>query len=581
MTLKDALLRASGRESFDELDSALLRLAGHPTALPPVSDRLYARAESRRVAHLLHDADAGSAGVRVNRRFGAVAGEHHRQTWREVAPLFADAGIRVAGIKGIFLAALLDHPEGRDRITTDLDLLVARDQLEAAQEVLRAADFHSGLDVTDHRFLRMGQRSIAALEALPGSYGQVAPMGRLLKLPELDDVDLARWLPGRKLVTTAEGTRSVSAVDLHYDVGHLDAAGVAHPIPAQDLLEAAVTVRHRGGEVRTLPATTMAWLLSYRAFCDIAIFGERRFKLLADVAELVARGHWSTAVVREATERYPFVTEPIAETLRFLRTECGLTPPADDVRADSTPAPVPQDRRRGTLIVCHGWGRGRDSSPWIRRLRSRLAAYEVTMVEIAPFPAEDDAMPLTTVAALLRREVDEARSLAPDGSVGLLGLSLGSAAALAATISGASVDYVVTAGTVLGDAIGPVDGTPRALLARPTAAGESIPFLTGRVGRHFLEDLIAAVPRDVEALEPPVLVLRGGRDDARRLTDGQTLAKTSMAHNATSAVRDLPAGEHYLDNVPIGAAAAVVDWLRTLGHLADDERRQVLDASAL
>ncbi|MEU1906326.1 nucleotidyltransferase family protein [Streptomyces hygroscopicus] len=602
MRLKEALLRGQGREEFDELDSFLLgtvggRAPGFPAAGP---DALYERAEHRRVAHLLHSRAGreASGGIEVNRRFSRVMFDHNLRTWEEIAGAFADAGIRVAGVKGLFLGALLRRTADQARVTTDLDLLVDGRSLDAAMEVLASLGFVSGLDIKDHAFLRMSSRAIRELEAQQGSYGQVAPMARLLKLPEMDPVaeDIGRWLPGRKLVRTSAGVRSLSVVDLHFDMGHRDASGARHAIPAGELLDSAVTVRHGGTDVRTLDHATMTWLLCYRAYCDIALFGERRLKLFADITDLIRRGGWPSGAVEAAVARYPFIARPIEETLRFLREECAVDPGAwrdpgprqnPGSRRDSVvqrdPAPPPATPAtpatpdtpvtvRGTVLVCHGWGSEPGSSPWVGRLSGRLARRGMAVVELAPFAAAGDVPGLSEVAETLRERVEVARKDTGGAPVGLIGVSLGSAAALAAVAGGAAVDFLVTVGTVASADVGvTADGGPRELLARyGGGAGddERVPFLTGQVRLGFLRDLVACVGgTDLGAVTSPVLVLSGGTDNEWRLRDAATVAAHAEARGDGSARRDFPAGNHTLDNAAVGTASAVLSWLTALGVL--------------
>ncbi|MFI7310508.1 nucleotidyltransferase family protein [Streptomyces hygroscopicus] len=624
MRLKEALLRDWRRESFDEIDSYLLRAVGgrRPETVPAPLDAVYDRAERRRVAHLLHgDQDFDRfEGLEAARRFAAVTAAHQLAAWQEITAAFDAAGIAVAGNKGPFLGALLDRPAGRMPVTTDLDLLVAEEQVAAAVAVLESLGYIRGLNIQDHAFVRMSSRSVRELEQEQGSFGQLAPMCRLLKLPELDDMQpgIERWLPDRKIVWTSAGIRSVLSVDLHFDLGHRSASGVAYPIPAAELLRDAVTVRHRGAELRTLDADTMTWLLCYRAYLDTAVFGERRFKPFADAAELIrARGRagaaWDTA-----TDRYPHIAGPVARTLRFLTDECGadlgalgrvskVAPSARragpaasgacDRKAEGRPrsgptrtipttqrarvpgvagqaglskhalvpapvpdadeAPAPPAPRSAHIVVCHGWGSRERSAPWVAELRSQLAAADVTVEECAPF--RDVADPLTVGAAVaeLRERAHAVRTRSPGTAVGFVGVSLGSTVALAAALADPSPDFLVAVSPV----VDPV--------AESTGDDGGWSFLGSAVSPAFAEDLTACSPgRRLDRVGCPVLVLHGGQDNERRTHDAHLLAAGAAARDGRSARQEFPAGNHTLDNAPVGAAAAVSTWLDRLGLVA-------------
>ncbi|MEU2207300.1 nucleotidyltransferase family protein [Streptomyces hygroscopicus] len=565
MRLKEALLRDWRRESFDEIDSYLLRAVGgrRPETVPAPLDAVYDRAERRRVAHLLHgDQDFDRfEGLEAARRFAAVTAAHQMAAWQEITAAFDAAGIAVAGNKGPFLGALLDRPAGRMPVTTDLDLLVAEEQVAAAVAVLESLGYIRGLNIQDHAFVRMSSRSVRELEQEQGSFGQLAPMCRLLKLPELDDMQpgIERWLPDRKIVWTSAGIRSVLSVDLHFDLGHRSASGVAYPIPAAELLRDAVTVRHRGAELRTLDADTMTWLLCYRAYLDTAVFGERRFKPFADAAELIrARGRagaaWDTA-----TDRYPHIAGPVARTLRFLTDECGadLGAPVPAPVPDADEAPAPPAPRSAHIVVCHGWGSRERSAPWVAELRSQLAAADVTVEESAPF--RDVADPLTVGAAVaeLRERAHAVRTRSPGTAVGFVGVSLGSTVALAAALADPSPDFLVAVSPV----VDPV--------AESTGDDGGWSFLGSAVSPAFAEDLTACSPgRRLGRVGCPVLVLHGGQDNERRTHDAHLLAAGAAARDGRSARQEFPAGNHTLDNAPVGAAAAVSTWLDRLGLVA-------------
>ncbi|MFC9219832.1 nucleotidyltransferase family protein [Streptomyces hygroscopicus] len=565
MRLKEALLRDWRRESFDEIDSYLLRAVGgrRPETVPAPLDAVYDRAERRRVAHLLHgDQDFDRfEGLEAARRFAAVTAAHQLAAWQEITAAFDAAGIAVAGNKGPFLGALLDRPAGRMPVTTDLDLLVAEEQVAAAVAVLESLGYIRGLNIQDHAFVRMSSRSVRELEQEQGSFGQLAPMCRLLKLPELDDMQpgIERWLPDRKIVWTSAGIRSVLSVDLHFDLGHRSASGVAYPIPAAELLRDAVTVRHRGAELRTLDADTMTWLLCYRAYLDTAVFGERRFKPFADAAELIrARGRagaaWDTG-----TDRYPHIAGPVARTLRFLTDECGadLGVPVPAPVPDADEAPAPPAPRSAHIVVCHGWGSRERSAPWVAELRSQLAAADVTVEESAPF--RDVADPLTVGAAVaeLRERAHAVRTRSPGTAVGFVGVSLGSTVALAAALADPSPDFLVAVSPV----VDPV--------AESTGDDGGWSFLGSAVSPAFAEDLTACSPgRRLDRVGCPVLVLHGGQDNERRTHDAHLLAAGAAARDGRSARQEFPAGNHTLDNAPVGAAAAVSTWLDRLGLVA-------------
>ncbi|MEU5270125.1 nucleotidyltransferase family protein [Streptomyces hygroscopicus] len=565
MRLKEALLRDWRRESFDEIDSYLLRAVGgrRPETVPAPLDAVYDRAERRRVAHLLHgDQDFDRfEGLEAARRFAAVTAAHQLAAWQEITAAFDAAGIAVAGNKGPFLGALLDRPAGRMPVTTDLDLLVAEEQVAAAVAVLESLGYIRGLNIQDHAFVRMSSRSVRELEQEQGSFGQLAPMCRLLKLPELDDMQpgIERWLPDRKIVWTSAGIRSVLSVDLHFDLGHRSASGVAYPIPAADLLRDAVTVRHRGAELRTLDADTMTWLLCYRAYLDTAVFGERRFKPFADAAELIrARGRagaaWDTA-----TDRYPHIAGPVARTLRFLTDECGadLGAPVPAPVPDADEAPAPPAARSAHIVVCHGWGSRERSAPWVAELRSQLAAADVTVEESAPFRDVTDPLTVGAAVAELRERAHAVRTRSPGTAVGFVGVSLGSTVALAAALADPSPDFLVAVSPV----VDPV--------AESTGDDGGWSFLGSAVSPAFAEDLTACSPgRRLDRVGCPVLVLHGGQDNERRTHDAHLLASSAAARDGRSAWQEFPAGNHTLDNAPVGAAAAVSTWLDRLGLVA-------------
>jgi hypothetical protein len=85
-------------------------------------------------------ADAVARALELGRRRGAFM----QLICVRVMSALAEAGIRSAALKGPLLAEAIYHDPGR-RISSDLDLLVASEQLQAAVEVVRTLDYESSM----------------------------------------------------------------------------------------------------------------------------------------------------------------------------------------------------------------------------------------------------------------------------------------------------------------------------------------------------------------------------------------------------------------------------------------------------
>ncbi|MFE9445272.1 hypothetical protein ACFYO2_41405 [Streptomyces sp. NPDC006602] len=592
MTLKRAFL--DGRDAFDPVDAYLLRAIGdraegRAPGEPPCSwDELYDRAEQRRVNHLFRVNDLARTGAEAAapyataRRLSKLIAEKSVGTWDEVARAFDAHGLRIAGFRGPFLNTVLGRPLDEAPTSTALDLIVDRDTLPQTVALLESLGFVKGLGIRDLRFYRLGRQGIRDLEDPPGSYGRIAPMARLLELPELGNVgdDLERCFPQRQFVRTANGVRSLSSINLHVDLGYVDEEG-EHSIPTRDILDHAVSSGHPGTEFRTVDLLTHTWLLANHAFLDSALFGGRWFELFADVAVLLRQGGWSRTGVEEAYRRYPFIEGPIAATFEFLATECGVEPldtaparfarttPGQQTALERAPGGAAHPdavNPRGLILVCHGWGTPLHSSPLLRRLRAKEAGKRVDVVEVAPF-TDPDPTDVSRVAARLAEHISAARRSAPDLPIALLGVSLGSSAAISAVLAGAEADVLVTIGTCLSADVAMPESPERILERHPEADDSTlVPFLSRTARLGFLRDLVDSAPlHRLADLRTPTLVLEGGKDNPWRHRDGETLrAHTEKLRNG-SRFRSFPAGGHTLDDTAIGAAAEIVDWLDAVG----------------
>ncbi|GDY68385.1 hypothetical protein SM007_34275 [Streptomyces avermitilis] len=588
-----------GRDAFDPVDAFLLRTIGDraegraPGEPPCPWEELYDRAERRGVTHLFRASDLARAGAGADvaepytaaRRLSKLIAKNSVGIWSEVARAFDAHGLRIAGLRGPFLNGVLGRPLDEAPTTAALDLVADRETLPPTVALLESLGFVQGLGIRDRRFYRLGRQGVRDLEDAPGSYGRIAPMARLLELPELDQAgnELERSFARRQLVRTANGVRCLSSIDLHFDLGYRDEEG-EHSIPARDLLDRTVSSGCLGTELRAVDLVTHTWLLAYRTCLDSARFGERRFELLADVAVLLRRGGWSRDLVEEAYRTYPFIEAPVAATLEFLATECGVellaTAPRRPARATgrtaserdpggaALPDTVNPDRAnpRGLILVCHGWDTTLHSSPLVRRLRAKEAGKGVDVVEVAPF-TDPDPTDVSRVAARLAAHIRAARRGVPDLPVALLGVSLGSSAAITAVLDGAEADVLVTVGTCLSADIAMPEGPERILERHPESDDSTlVPFLSRTARLGFLRDLADSAPlHRLADLRTPTLVLEGGKDNPWRRRDGETLrAHTEKLRNG-SRFRSFPAGGHTLDDTSIGAAAEIVDWLDSVG----------------
>lgn len=184
---------------------------------------------------------------------------------------------------------------------------------------------------------------------------------------------------------------------------------------------------------------------------------------------------------------------------------------------------MPGEPGAPAVLLVHGWGRNAGRTLGLAR-RLHAAGYSLLAFDLRCHGRSEGRAPATMVkfSEDIRAAVDEAiRRGAQPGRIGVLGLSVGGAAAIHAAARDPRVGAVVTVGAFAhpGDAMAHEmrsRGLPGVLI-RPT-----LRWVEHRVGFRLDE---AAPERQLSSVRCPVLVVHGTADNTVPLAHGRRLAR--------------------------------------------------------
>lgn len=248
---------------------------------------------------------------------------------------------------------------------------------------------------------------------------------------------------------------------------------------------------------------------------------------------------------------------------------------AGDRNAGTLYLPHPRARDLPVLILCHDWGADRRLSPFTSMLCVRAVEHGIAVVTFDLFGCGETGgdfrqMTYGRWAANLHdvcRYVEEQR-WARVGSIGALGVSSGSVAALRCALDHYPLAFVISVATILGPYIRMPDGPATVLSAHfeRLQAGGTVSLYGVEFGLSFILDFLGMAPiYRLQAIRCPVLFLQGGADKAVRRGDALLGYEVLREHGLPTAHLVMPGGDHTLDLVPTEASTAAVEWLRSIG----------------
>ncbi len=315
------------------------------------ADAVFGYLRRRRITHAAlvshgdHPAVADDSGpFWLFRQAGSAIREVHRRELPRLAAAFAARGVPLVAFKGLMLDLALGNTDA-PTLGGDIDLLVQRDTLPAARDVMASLGYEVDLRVESGRVRRMPARLTRLTEGSIYSYGQCQPYDRLVAVPELDPLaDRVRALLPANFCLLDGRLQLKLSVDLHYSLNLLaDDAGLRVK-PGEDAWWAAPrTVPVDGTPVRTLGDEVLPWVLLHRLYVDAMVLQETTIKTLCHLKLLHAYGRLDVGHVRAAARRYPYLAPSLHYALRAADQLCelgldrtGLAEPAE-LRAAHAP----------------------------------------------------------------------------------------------------------------------------------------------------------------------------------------------------------------------------------------------------
>lgn len=294
-------------------------------------------------SHADHPAVADEAGpFWLYRQAGLAIRELHRAELPRLAAAFATDGVPLIAFKGLVLDLLLGNTAA-PTLGGDIDLLVRRETLPAARDLVQSLGYAADLRIETGRVRRMPTQLTRLTEESIYSFGQCQPYDRLVPAPRLQPLaERVRALLPANFCTVDGRLHLKISVDLHYSLNLLTDDTGLRVKPAEDAWWAGLQAVPVGdAQLHTLSDEVLSWALLHRLYVDTMVLQETTIKTLCHVALLHTHGRLDVGRIHEAARRYPYLAPSLHYALRAADQLCelglaGLVDPAP-LRMVNTP----------------------------------------------------------------------------------------------------------------------------------------------------------------------------------------------------------------------------------------------------
>lgn len=272
----------------------------------------------------------------------AVAGRHRRELAR-IAKAFSDSGIPLIAFKGVATDAVLGNTHAPS-YSNDIDVLVARRDLDRARSAMRDLGYGPEIRMRAGRPYRMAARLLEASENSVYSFGQLAPLDRLVATPELQALASRALTAFPTLFCRVDGELHMKlSIDLHYSLNPLTDDIGTRVKPSEELwLEETESVDIDGVEVLSLTPRALSWALPHRLYVDSTLLRDTSLKPLCHLKLLWHHGRFNRDHVRDVALRHPYLAPSLHHALRAMDQLCGTRaqPSLDPERIRTNRAPL-------------------------------------------------------------------------------------------------------------------------------------------------------------------------------------------------------------------------------------------------
>jgi|SRR5690606_34215458 len=239
-----------------------------------------------------------------------------------------EAGIEALVPKGLFFTATV-YPHLPRPFSGDVDLLVRRADLKRAHEEIMRLGYSEGLVVRRSKPVKLPGTHVERLRRSPWLFGQLPPLSRLVRAPELDEhATTAQLLFPFHIVVAGGQVYLRPSFDLHFSLNLLgDDDGTRQRPTEADWWSSVRRVRYRGATLDVPSDTVVAWAVAYRWYHDAMLFCDTSWKGLADLLALVHLGRVDFGALADTVGRLSALRPPVFYVYRILRQVFGAPVP--------------------------------------------------------------------------------------------------------------------------------------------------------------------------------------------------------------------------------------------------------------
>ncbi|MFF1442743.1 nucleotidyltransferase family protein [Streptomyces sp. NPDC058295] len=260
------------------------------------------------------------------REVSVVIRDAHRHELACLAKAFEAAGVPLIAFKGVAMDAALANTDAPS-FGSDIDILVARRDLDRAVARMRELGYVPDLRIRNGKARQMPSQVVEAVEQSVYSFGQCAPLERLIPIPELaaQSGRIMQCFPTLFCFSGGQFCLKLS-VDLHYTLNHIADDIGTRVKPAEEVwLNDTQRVDIDGVPVATLSPRVLSWLLPHRLYVDAMLLNDTSIKALCHLRLLQRYDAFDAGHVRHTAQRYPYLAPSLYYVLRAFDQLRGST----------------------------------------------------------------------------------------------------------------------------------------------------------------------------------------------------------------------------------------------------------------